>query len=318
VRRLPRTTPPFPNETLGSYVDRLAATNYLDTSEFRDHLHDPRTRQQGVSPARLAVACGWPLPTLRLALPELRSTPELPADLDHHQPAAACRLCTAAHGITGTVTCWAPPHRNVCLRHRRWIGHVEHVLHGLLDGRDPQLDLAALPEIVAAERHQRNLTRRHGQRPVILAYRTGLRIALRWAERNDWGRHRHRRIEAFGFVPATDWTFPSWDPMLRAAVYPEAVAVTSLVLSVYWVRIAATPRERWRFYAEAARRLRLPAYRPDTANDPLVRWADRHAAFELQWLTGEIDALVDSMRGSVGDSALTASNRHYARMPQIG
>ncbi len=101
--------------------------------------------------------------------------------------------------------------------------------------------------------------------------------------------------------------------MLRAAVYPEAVAVTSLVLSVYWVRIAATPRERWRFYAEAARRLRLPACRPDTANDPLVGWAERHADFELQRLTGEIDALADSMRGSVGDSALTASDRHHAQ-----
>jgi hypothetical protein len=58
--------------------------------------------------------------------------------------------------------------------------------------------------------------------------------------------------------------------------------------------------QRWRFYAEAACRLRLPAYRPDTANDPLVGWAERHAAFELQRLTGEIDALVDSMRSSAG------------------
>jgi hypothetical protein len=299
---LPVTTPPFPSETLGSYIRRLAIANYLHTGEFEEYLHDPVTRRKGVIPARLAAASGWPLSILALALPELskhrppatsdppklRPRPELPADFDHYEPTVACRHCTAAHSITGTVTRWAPPHRNVCIRHRRWIGHVDHSLTGLLDGREAQLDLALLPDVVAAERHQRNLARRHGQRRVILAYRTGLHIALRWAERHDHGRHRHRRIEILGFIPSTHWTFPAWDPVLRAAVYPEAVTLTSLVLSPYWVQIAASPRERQRFYAEAARRLRLPYYQPDTAYDPLVWWAERYADFELQYLMEEL------------------------------
>jgi len=296
---LPVTTPPFPSETLGSYIRRLAIANYLHPGEFEEYLHDPVTRRKGVIPARLAAASGSPLSVLTLALPELskyrppatsgppelRPRPELPADFDHYEPTVACRHCTAAHGIFGTVTRWAPPHRNVCIRHRRWVGHVDHALMGLLDGREAQLDLALLPDVVAAERHQRNLARRHGQRRVILAYRTGLHIALRWAERHDHGRHRHRRIEILGFIPSTHWTFPSWDPVLLAAVYPEAVTLTSLVLSPYWVRIAASPSERQRFYAEAARRLRLPYYQPDSAFDPLVWWAERSAHFELQYLT---------------------------------
>jgi hypothetical protein len=114
---------------------------------------------------------------------------------------------------------------------------------------------------------------------VILAYRTGLHVALRWADRKEWGYHRRRRIQLLGFVPATDWRFPSWDPVLRAAVYPEAVAVTSLVLSPYRAGVAADPRERRRFYAEAARRLHLPDYYPDSAYDPLAQWASHHANF---------------------------------------
>jgi hypothetical protein len=274
VRRLPITTPPFPSETVGSYARRLAIANHLHPGEFELYL---RRRERHVNPARLAAVSGRPLSLLQRALPELRPASDLPAGFDHHEPTLACRYCTAARGITGTVTCWAPPHRNVCLRHRRWVGHIDPAFQGLLDGRDPQPDLTLLPDVVSAERRLRRLTRRHGQGPVIGAYRTGLHVVLRWADRNDWGSHRHRRIQLLGFVPATDWRFPSWDPVLRAAVYPEAVAVTSLVLSPYWAGVAANPRERRRFYAEAARRLHLPDYHPDRAYDPLAQWASRHA-----------------------------------------
>jgi hypothetical protein len=274
VRRLPITTPPFPSETVGSYVRRLAIANHLHPGEFELYL---RRRERRVNPARLAAVSGRPLSLLQRALPELRPALDLPAGFDHHEPTLACRYCTAARGISGAVTCWAPPHRNVCLRHRRWVGHIDPAFQGLLDGRDSQPDLTLLPDVVSAERRLRRLTRRHGQGPVIGAYRTGLHVVLRWADRNDWGSHRHQRIQLLGFVPASDWRFPSWDPVLRAAVYPEAVTVTSLVLSPYWAGVAANPRERRRFYAEAARRLHLPDYHPDSAYDPLAQWASRHA-----------------------------------------
>ena len=277
VRRLPITTPPFPSETVGSYVHRLAIANHLHPGEFELYL---RHRKRHVNPTGLAGVSGRPLSLLQRALPELCPALDLPAGFDHHEPTLACRYCTAARGITGTVTCWAPPHRNVCLRHRRWVGHIDPAFQGLLEGRDPQPDLTLLPDVVTAERRLRRLARRHGQEQVILAYRTGLHVALRWADRNDWGYHRHRRLQLLGFVPATDWRFPSWDPVLRAAVYPEAVAVTSLVLSPYWAGVAADPRERRRFYAEAARRLRLPAYHPDSAYDPLAQWASHYADFD--------------------------------------
>jgi hypothetical protein len=282
VRRLPITTPPFPSETVGSYVRRLAIANHLHPGEFEHYL---RRREKRVNPIRLAAVSGRPLAHLQRALPELRPTADLPADFDHHESILACRRCTAARGITGAVTCWAPPHRNVCLRHRRWVGHINPAFQGLLEGRDPQPDLTLLPDVVTAERRLRKLARRHGQSPVIGAYRTGLHVVLRWADRHDWGDHRLRRIELLGFAPATDWRFPSWDPVLRAAVYPEAVAVTSLMVSPYWVGVAAAPLERRRFYAEAARRLDLPDYHPDSAYDPLAQWVIHNAGFDLRSLT---------------------------------
>jgi hypothetical protein len=312
VRRLPVNTPPFPCETVGSYVRRLAIANHLHPGEFELYL---RRRERRVNPARLAAVSGRPLSLLQRALPELRTASDLPAGFDHHEPTLACRYCTAARGITGTVTCWAPPHRNVCPRHRRWVGHIDPAFQGLLGGRDPQPDLTPLPDVVTAERRLRRLTRRHGQEQVILAYRTGLHVALRWADRNDWGDHRLRRIQLLGFVPASDWRFPSWDPVLRAAVYPEVVAVTSLVLSPYWAGVAADPRERRRFYAEAARRLHLPDYHPDSAYDPLAQWASRHADIDkgnATALPGSPGPQASSSTTS-GEGAATAARRPAQR-----
>lgn len=75
--------------------------------------------------------------------------------------------------------------------------------------------------------------------------------------------------------------------MLRAALYPEAVTVTSLMVSPYWVGVAAAPHKRQRFYAEAARRLDLPDYHPDSAYDPLAQWVIHNADFDLQSLMDE-------------------------------
>jgi integrase len=150
---------------------------------------------------------------------------------------------------------------------------------------------------------------------VIGAYRTGLHVVLRWADRNDWGSHRYRRIQLLGFVPATDWRFPSWDPVLRAAVYTEAVAVTSLVLSPYWAGVAADPRERRRFYDEAARRLQLPDYHPDGAYDPLAQWASRHADFGKGNTTTLPESLGPPASSSTsdGEGAATAARRPVQR-----
>ena len=102
VRRLPITTPPFPSETVGSYVRRLAIANHLHPGEFEHYL---RRREKRVNPIRLAAVSGRPLAHLQRALPELRPTADLPADFDHHESILACRRCTATRGIIGTVTC---------------------------------------------------------------------------------------------------------------------------------------------------------------------------------------------------------------------
>lgn len=58
VRRLSITTPPFPNETVGSYVRRLAIANHLHPGEFEHYL---RRREKRVNPTRLAAISGRPL-----------------------------------------------------------------------------------------------------------------------------------------------------------------------------------------------------------------------------------------------------------------
>jgi hypothetical protein len=292
-RRLPIRTPPFPNETLRSYTHRVAIANHLPPEEFQDYLRDPVTRRTAVVPERLAAVSGWPLSTLQHALPELPNPgrhepgsppgpwPQHPASTRDCDPQVACRCCAAARGATTTVTCWAPSHSTVCVKHRRRLGHREV----LQQGSNGQVDLTRLPDVVAAAHRHRNLARRYGLRPVWRAYNEiGLHIALRWTQRRDFGRHRNRRLEILGFDPH-QWRFGLGEPVLHAAVYPEAVALTGLVLSPHWVSIAADPRQRPRFYLEAARRLNLADYQPYSAYDPLAWWADGHADRQLQYLT---------------------------------
>jgi len=284
VRLLPRPIAPIHHETLSSYLGRLAAANHLTAEALRAYLRDPATHRKPVMAWRLAAVTSRPVDALRQALPELR--PAEPDDRSpfprsamadfHHQPRIACRLCAAASGATSAVAVWVAHHIHVCIRHRRWIGPTNRY------PRD-QLDLSGLPDVVAAARHHRNLVRRHGAHHTRHAFEQGHHIALRWAERRDFGRqHRSRRLVRLGWQPEDHYLWiPPWEPAVRAAVYPEAVTLTSLIASPYWSRVAALDRER--FYDEVARRLHLPDYAPYTSYDPLDRWASNHRGRQLRF-----------------------------------
>jgi hypothetical protein len=174
------------------------------------------------------------------------------------------------------------PNANVCLRHHRWMGPTN-------SGDADQFDLASLPEVVAAARRYRHLTRRLGADRVEAAYPDALHITLRWAERRAYGQHRNRRLRLLGADPDRFW-LASHHPAVHAVTYPEVVTLTGLLASLHWLRAAASPdhadqqrfyADQQRFYTEAARRLRLPDYQP-SGWDPLARWVDRDASGQLR------------------------------------
>ncbi|MEU9290227.1 TniQ family protein [Streptomyces sp. NPDC048275] len=187
---LPRTVPLFHNETLDSFLHRLAAANHLPADQLLPLLEIRRTKK---TPANtllepLAAAAGVHQRALGLALPEF-----LDADVDAtDKPGAigrprsalhtaiqrpACRRCTHAAGITMTVTCWTTHDRNVCLRHRLWIGN------GIANA-DEQVDISRLPDTIRAQRHHRNLVARHGRRWVRNAYPDARKMYFAWLQQS--------------------------------------------------------------------------------------------------------------------------------------
>jgi TniQ/Domain of unknown function (DUF5655) len=279
LRPLPIRVPPFPNEAVRSYVRRLEAANHLGVVSLDEHLRVAAAPDGPSLAQRLGVVSGWPVGVLEHALPELRGfRPVLLTGLRYRVPRGfdqtprrACRHCVARREISGEVTCWVPPNLDVCLRHQRWIGPTNQ------DDAD-QFDLAPVPEVVAAARRYRRLTRRLGDFRVESAYPVALHITLRWAERADFGQHRDRRLRVLGIDPDR-FRLAAHLPAMRAAVYPDTVTLAGLLASPHWLGVAASldHGDHQRFYAEVARRLRLPDYQPTTGWDPLARWVDRDA-----------------------------------------
>ncbi|WP_128382204.1 TniQ family protein [Streptomyces cavernae] len=130
---LPCTIPLFHNETLDSFLRRLATANHLPTDRLLPLLHIRRTTK---TPANsllepLATAAGVHSAALELALPEFfdDDSPGRPGTFGRPRTTLrtavqrpACRRCTHTAGITMPVTCWTTHERNICLRHRLWIG----------------------------------------------------------------------------------------------------------------------------------------------------------------------------------------------------
>jgi hypothetical protein len=153
---LPCTVPLFHNETLDSFLHRLAAANHLPADQLLPLLEIRRTKK---TPANtllepLAAAAGVRQRALELALPECLDADvdatDKPGTIGRPRSALhtaiqrpACRRCTHAAGITMTVTCWTTHDRNVCLRHRLWIGN------GIANA-DEQVDISRLPDTLRA------------------------------------------------------------------------------------------------------------------------------------------------------------------------
>lgn len=278
LRPLPRTVPPYQDETLTSYQRRLAAANHLDIyHHLRLHLNEHNASL--ANPDDLAALTGQPVTALLYALPELREySPDKPQDRPHGQAhdlalagrtrafadvteqRPACRRCTAGRGITGEVLRWVRHDQNVCLQHRLWIGP------DVIAPRE-QVDLTDLPDVVHAQRRHSNLIRRRGQAVVHAAFRDAVTI-LRQAVQPTAATGRLARIT--GARPSAE-PHP-WLPLLT---YPETVALASLLAQPRWRHLAATNSSD-----DAPAALRTETQRetgihhrlPGTRRDPLDAW----------------------------------------------
>ena len=172
LRPLPRLVPPFRNETITSYLHRLAGGNRIDPAGLRYLLARSDRKDAPVPLGRLAAITGLPCQSLAWAMPQICTAGELSSLHLRDRPRArpgwaflACRACVAGQPVIR----WALHDDVVCSRHRRWISRYHE-----------QPDLTRQPEILHAYQRHRRLIRRHGRDPVMRAFRDAQHICIGW------------------------------------------------------------------------------------------------------------------------------------------
>ncbi|OWV04705.1 hypothetical protein B5D80_19620 [Micromonospora wenchangensis] len=259
LRRLPCRVAPVPDETLESYLCRLAVGNHLARDLLVEHLSTTgrrgRRRLHLIPLQALAAVTGFTETRLAHALPEVRQHEPhlrtrtligrvLPVHPNQQRP--WCRRCAAGRGITGPVTIWARCDYAVCLRHRLWVGRGVH--HG-----DDQLGIADFPDITHAQVRLRRLIRRHGYPRVRHHFLNAYDIQHELS-RNPFAmtpaNDRLRRLHAREHTQFLPWAY------VYAAQFPEVVTVLAVISSPFWRRAAISldGAERERFFDEMSRR----------------------------------------------------------------
>jgi hypothetical protein len=271
---LPRPVRPVPDETVESYLGRLAAANHVSTRDLAAHLG---TRPSTVVPVAVLATVGrQPAAVLARALPQLRD-PAGP-DLTERQVRLLCRCCAAARGITTPVLVWSRPQDKICLRHRLWTGDA-------VTTAADQLDLAAHPDVIHAQIRQHRLVRRLGPHTIEAAYQCAREAWLDVTWRGYQQPYRSvRSLRPAGADPP--WRIHTEDPAYQAANYPETLTLAGLLAQPRWRHLAMSDIDRDidRFHTELCRR--LPPNNPIT---PVrlhnLRVLVRHAAQQAGWST---------------------------------
>jgi len=272
LQPLPRFVAPFRDETITSYLHRLAEANHIDPAGLRSWLAGSDRKDAPVPLGRLAAITGMPRRSLACAMPQICTAAELSGLQIHNRPRArdgwsfaACRLCAAGQPVTR----WALHDDVVCSRHRRWISK-DH----------DQPDLAAQPEILHAHRRHRRLIRRHGRETVMRAIRDARHICIGWRLDGLPDPGYGRRMEIFcgpGWQDRDDWPAQTSD----AATYPQAVALARMLASPYWrTRILGSHWAGHDQFTAELRRTVAPGYTWDYPpprwrrgrDDPLLEW----------------------------------------------
>ena len=237
-RALPITVRPMGNESVLSYVYRLAEANHLRYPTLFRHIAPctpgkhwlPRTEAylNAAAVQRLAVLCGHSPQGLARALPLFRipfaHDPSTVTDQPQlwsrkFSPQRACRRCTLQLGWTGVILLHNAATRRVCERHGMWTYWEHH-------------DLATTPEVVKAHRQFRKLI---GTRPHILFWYRRARHIMKSGKVRERGfpnvlRWRERAARLEGPGPGSALTFRR----LELIRFPETVALTRFLTDPTW------------------------------------------------------------------------------------
>jgi hypothetical protein len=231
VHPLPITPGPICNETLGSYLHRLAIANNRPASvlarllgplppEFSP-LSNTTAGWNPDSSHGLATLAGRPAAELARALPALADflNPNGPDPRADRVIGRLCRCCTAQRSPTASlVILLTPAHQHLCPRHQRWTRSTRDI------------PLTNLPEVIQAQLRLDRLARHH--RHLGQALTLARKIVEEWSASgmpidlgNEWT-NRLDRIEthtASKEIPAAD--------RHHLAAFPDIVVLTNLILN---------------------------------------------------------------------------------------
>jgi len=217
---LPVPAAPLAGEALASFLGRLAAANRTTPEAVLDILppwfrvkarwHNDRWLPSSLMPwaddaaARLAVISGSTAAAVKHARPAFGGTRGQPV-----RTVTAYRLGTAARRITQPVPVHLPAHHQVCLRHGIWLPAPG----------TPQFSVSRCPDILAAERQARRLSRRCTIEQLIYSR---LHAPAGHADR-EW-KHRMAALIESNPRPVTE---SGPQALFQAAAYPEAIAAAA-------------------------------------------------------------------------------------------
>jgi hypothetical protein len=264
---LPLTTGPVPDETLESYLRRLALANGLNYHSFLAYVKGSSKSKAPVPADRVIALSGQPARSMRYAILELCTPQQLTAMNVAGRPRPGssirgdkCARCTAARCIYGPVKCWKLPEDVICLPHRRWTTGLS------------QLDLTGHDDVIRAGMQHRKLIRQLGRTAVSSALAQSSAILSEWTERNRYRTRVDQRMKRFH---GRQWKVDRENPTLLASYYIPAVALTRLLASPGWKALALSPAGNAEFVA-GVRRTVEPRYawdpRPSSRYvEPLAR-----------------------------------------------
>jgi len=230
---LPRPVVPAHDETLPSYLARLARANRLDAEALRMHLTGAWSKYVPIPVHALALLSGQSTRALKHAIPELVAEQGLPGQATSRRPRPhgdsqlRCTHCSLARGHQDTVCCWSHQEDSVCPRHRRWIGNV----HDQTGQHQPSLN--DQPKILQANILHRRMIRRYGYETVTAAFSRAKQICHQWHHRLEHDDDFYNLMNRFHSGP---WRVTATDPTVHAARYPQIVSLTRLLASPTWHR----------------------------------------------------------------------------------
>ncbi|MBN6056641.1 TniQ family protein, partial [Nonomuraea sp. RK-328] len=288
LRALPRRPAPLLDETLNSYLNRLAKANHLATSSLRELLSGSRLKSVPVPPHRLARLTGYPERSLRYAILELSTLDELgsmnlsgrPRPGEAHQCRSFCGLCLLKQDVSpnnGSPVRWHHFEDVICWRHRRWIA-----FSGETAEPQPRLDL--VEDVLHANRQHRRLCRRYGRKAVLTAFHDADYIFSSWT---SVGRHQERFGKRMVALAGQGWKLATnqHGPAQAAGRYPAVVALTRLLVMPVWRALALSRRPGMIFSVEPAL---LAEIRRTVARD-YARPGQNWSAFRSDALYGWIE-----------------------------